>query len=214
MKMSWIKGREIPVLIGAIIGFTILFEYHFKVPAVTTFVNYTTAWMTIIAAFALGVGLISLFLIHGRNISRRTEGEWYFSIWWFTVFIIMSAIGLTLGMASSPYTWMFNNLTVAVWKTVSSTTAFFITTAAFRAFRVRNWEAATLLVVAGLVMMGNAPIGGVISPLFPQIGDWIKMVPNIGARRGLLIGVGVSGVALALRTFLGYERGHLGAIEE
>ena len=212
--MSWIKGREIPVALTGLCGFIILSEYYFDISILTTTSSYLTSWVTIILAFALGVGLISIMRSHFRNISSRKSSDWILSVYWFALFIIMSAVGLIYGASSSSYTWMFNNLLVPVWKTVSSTTGFFIIIAAYRAFRVRTWESTVLLFAAAFIMLENAPIGGVIWSTFPVIGSWIKMVPNIGARRGINIGMGVAAVSLGLRTFLGYERGHLGGEED
>lgn len=208
--MSWIKRPEIPVLIAGIVGFLILFEYHFRIPAVSTVTGYLANWVTVIAGFALGTGLLSLMLLHGRHVARRTPGEWYFSVWWFAMFTSMSAVGLALGMSSTAYSWMFSNILTPLYMTVASTTAFFIVTAAYRAFRARTLDATVLLLTAGFVMLQNAPVGGAISPILPQIGEWISMIPNVGARRALILGTGIAGISLALRTFLGMERSYMG----
>ena len=67
----------------------------------------------------------------------------------------MAAIGVPFGMKHPAFEWLFNNLQVPMGATMFSLLAFFIASAAFRAFRARNTEATLLLVTALIVMMGN-----------------------------------------------------------
>ena len=45
-----------------------------------------------------------------------------------------------------------------------------------------------LLIAAILVMLGRVPIGNYISQYIPAIADWIMAVPNLAAKRGILLG--------------------------
>jgi hypothetical protein len=89
--------------------------------------------------------------------------------------------------------------------------AFFIASAAFRAFRMRNVESGLLLGAAILVMLGLVPIGRAISPMFPQIQEWIVDVPNNAGRRAIMMGAALGAIATGLRVILGLERSHLGS---
>jgi hypothetical protein len=89
--------------------------------------------------------------------------------------------------------------------------AFFIASAAFRAFRARNAEAALLLGAAIIIMLGRAPIGRAISDMLPLISDWILDVPNNAGRRAIMMGAALGAIATGLRIILGLERSHLGA---
>jgi len=50
--------------------------------------------------------------------------------------------------------------------TMFSLLAFFVASASYRAFRIRNFEATLLLVSGIIIMIGRVPIGGVISSWF------------------------------------------------
>jgi hypothetical protein len=89
--------------------------------------------------------------------------------------------------------------------------AFFIASAAFRAFRARNAEAALLLGAAILIMLGRVPIGRAMSDVLPQISDWILSVPNNAGRRAIMMGAALGAIATSLRVILGLERSHLGS---
>jgi hypothetical protein len=89
--------------------------------------------------------------------------------------------------------------------------AFFVASAAFRAFRARNVESALLLGAAIIIMIGNMPMGRAIWADLPDIKDWILAVPNNGSRRAIIMGAAVGAIATSLRVVLGLERSHLGS---
>ena len=114
------------------------------------------------------------------------------------------------GTSGRAYTWMYDHVFAPCNATMFALLAFFIASAAFRAFRARNVEAALLLGAAILVMLGRVPIGRSISHAFPDIADWIIQVPNNAGRRAIMIGAALGVITTGLRVILGLERSHLG----
>ncbi len=101
--------------------------------------------------------------------------------------------------------------------TMFSMLAFFIASASYRAFKVRNFEALLLLLSAVLVMLGRVPLGVFlwhkIFPFLPSVDDianWIMIVPNTAGQRAILIGAGFGAVAISLKILLGIERSYMG----
>ena len=99
--------------------------------------------------------------------------------------------------------------------------AFFIASAAYRAFRARTLEATLLLIAGILVMFGNVPISNVIwgrlTSWFPDlpsaVKDWILENPNLASRRAIYLGIGLGSISQGLRIILGIERSHFGGGE-
>jgi len=97
--------------------------------------------------------------------------------------------------------------------TMYASLAFFIASAAFRAFRVRSWQAWLLALTAVIVMLGRVPFGRLLWGDFPSLVDWIMNVPNTVAQRAILIGAAMGAVSTGLKMIFGIERSWLGGSE-
>ena len=74
-------------------------------------------------------------------------------------------------------------------------------------------EAVILLIAAVLVMLGRVPIGAYLYDGLPTFAQWLMAVPNMAAKRGILLGVSLGAMATSLRIIFGVERSYLGGGE-
>jgi hypothetical protein len=106
--------------------------------------------------------------------------------------------------------------------TMFSLLAFFVASASFRAFRVKSKEAGLLMGAAFIVMLGNVPIGNLISKYLayiPFIGpyldiamikEWIMAYPSSAAQSAILVGAMLGYISASMKIIFGVERSHLG----
>lgn len=212
--------RTLPLVIAFVSGMIGIMTYY--VPIASPLEVETTTWYRIIFAFAMFLGIHSLLNMHWNRIRRRDSGHGY---------SIVVYIGFSLTLAVAVYnhgegpfqplaaasgfdlTWMYTHVHVAGGATMFSLLAFFIASAAYRTFRARSPEAVILLVAAVIVMLGRVPIGAYISEQLPVVAQWLMAIPNLAARRGILLGVSLGAIATALRIIFGIERAYLGEEE-
>lgn len=196
-------------------------EENFLSPTVQ---GLTAAWQ-VIAGFTFALGVWNLVHIHGKNIIKAKK-NWIFSAFFFLGMLFMASAGFwktygpsgsrelggsLFGLASEG---MFFPLDAAMFSLI----AFFIISAAYRAFRIRSFEAGFMMAAAFLVMLGQVPVGiwmtSWIDPAGPwhnlrleQISYWILTQPNAAAQRAVNFGLAVGAMAMGLRIWLSLERG-------
>lgn len=190
-------------------GAIVLAKYFIANKALGTWGATMVSWRTIVAAFALGVGTVNLVQMHLRKITRRQKG-WDSSVLLVISLVGFTAIGLTKGTTNPVYKWGFDYLYQPIYSAISSLLAFMITSASYRAFKVKDWQAGVLMVTAVIVMLGQVGVGSLIYKGIPSWSQWIMSVVNLAGMRGITIGGALGAVALSLRVLLGLERGYLG----
>jgi len=113
------------------------------------------------------------------------------------------------GLQNSMFRTFFDYVMMPILATMFSLLAFYIASAAYRAFRARNVLASLLLIAALLVMSRFNPfIPG--AEYVAKASNWLMNVPNLAAQRAIVIGIGLGIVATALKVILGIERGYMG----
>jgi len=202
--------RQIPLIIVIVLGF--LFVAHTFIPNKISedFYNWYMDWVKAISPFAVVLGIMSLFMVHGTKISRKLQ-NWQYSLVTLIALFGTAIVGFIWGTnEGTPYMWLFKNVQMPMSATMFSLLAFYIASAAYKAFRARSAEATVLLIAAIIVMLGQVPLGAMISKWIPKTSTWILNVPNLAAKRGILTGVGLGMTATSLKILLGIERTYLG----
>ncbi|MHB8926756.1 MAG: hypothetical protein ACYC9Q_03705 [Bacillota bacterium] len=203
--------KELPLLVTVLTGLFVIFGHDFAIGEKWQLINAMDKWQTISQAFALLIGAVNLTRIHVNHIRRRKAG-YIFSLLLLVALWGYTALGVVEGYKGQNFRWLYNALLVQLDSTIFSLLAFYIATAAYRAFRIRTVEATLLLVSAAIVMLGRAPIGEAIWKGFPDWANWIMRFPNTAAMRAVLIGAYLGSFVTVLRILLGIERAHLGGV--
>lgn len=195
-------------------------------------------WVKIILAFTFGLGIINLVMVHGRNIARGRPG-WINSVGLLAIMLAMIFFGLGQTFVKPDqagkyllfpglhgdrlaywYDMLFTGMLVPLEGTMFSILAFFIASAAFRAFRMRSGEATLMLLSAFVIMIGQVPLGMMLTSWIEpgttlgrfrteNVAQWILLNPNAATLRAIGFGIGVGAIAMALRVWLSLERSSL-----
>ena len=225
--------RMIPRVITSVVGILLILTSFVARPGegdsapwlVDAFIYIDTnfsVWFGILAVFAFILGGASLLKSHVSKIMGRRR-DWPYSLVTVVSFLAVLLIGLfklggpvgLQGEVTDSGAWfmvIFAAIYGPLTATLSSLLAFFVASAAYRAFRLRSVEAGVLLGAAFVVLLGRTPLGTWLSDLLPDrlsflridaLSVWIMQVPNVAGQRAILIGIAVGVVALTLRVLAG-----------
>jgi len=169
-------------------------------------------WAVIVYNISLGLGAIQLLRQHTLNLQRKRD-NYGFSAVVLAFFAIMFLTGMAGYLATGQqtdngiYNWLFVNVYTPLGATLYPITGFYIFSAAYRAFRARNIDAALMLIAGCFVILSNAPVGEAIWPGFATIGEWFKFTGQIPGMRTFAMVGALGMIAYGFRALLGKERG-------
>ncbi|MBD3235894.1 MAG: hypothetical protein GF330_04260 [Candidatus Eisenbacteria bacterium] len=205
-----------PVILGFLVGILMLVQYFTPNAWIEARYNNVLDWKQVVFGMTLILGVVSLFLYHWRKISRRQSG-WGYSVVTIGGLLFMIFAALIWSPEAGPYRWMFDYVQAPMQATMFALLAFYVASASYRAFRARGFHAALLLTAGVIVMLGRVPLGELIGVRIGEthislatISSWILDYPNLAAKRGVMIGVGLGMTATAIKIIVGIERTYLG----
>jgi hypothetical protein len=202
--------REIPLLIVGITGIIMFFQYFIPTDASKELFVRSQDWVIVIGILSLPLGIWSL--IKANIMKLRVKGEAFYAAVLLAGFLVMFLTGIFKRSSleqGSTFMTIFTTVLIPIQATIFSLLAFFVASAAYRAFRARSILATILLLTAFFVMFRFIPLGP-ISAADHSIVAWILSVPNMAAKRAITIGIGIGATATAIKIILGIERTYMG----
>jgi hypothetical protein len=225
--------REVPLFLTAVIGLFMILSFFVPHQAVSVPADFLQASAVILVGFGYVLGGMNALRVNFDGIYKRVPG-WQYKVVLVVSLIVTVAIGALDGCQrhgafleeGSRSKWIYDQIYSPMTSTMFALLAFFIASAAFRAFRVRTTEAGLLAVAALIVMLGRVPVGDLLTDWFFQfrwlplpgvphdlhlssIQEWIMNNPQNSAKRAILIGAALGVMATGLRVILGIERAYL-----
>lgn len=209
--MSQVLKREVVYAVTGLVTVLMFVEYFFF-PDVWSLAEIIRTWTIIVYNISLGLGAIQLLRQHTLTIQRKRD-NYGFSAVLLAFFAIMFLTGMAGYLATGQqtdngiYNWLFVNVYTPLGATLYPITGFYIFSAAYRAFRARNIDAALMLIAGCFVILSNAPVGEAIWPGFATIGEWFKFTGQIPGMRTFAMVGALGMIAYGFRALLGKERG-------
>lgn len=237
------------MVICAATGFVLLVAYF--IPYTQSWGDESIAWFNIVAVISFVLGGANLMKVQLQKISDQRPG-WGYSAVTAIAFIVTLVLGLgKVGVTptaafprhtwagpydqeGSAFWWIQEYLYLPLSSTMFALLAFYIASAAFRAFRAKNTEAILLLITAFIVLLGRTYSGiwltsWVDSFVAEENTAWyaelirglrldrmtetIMNVFNLAGMRAITIGIALGVAATSLKVLLGVDRSYLGGDE-
>ncbi len=227
--------RTVPLLITALGGFVLIIAYF--IPRTQGWGEVAAIWFDVLASIAFILGGGNLLKIHLQKISDQKTGWGYSAVtiaaFVFTLFVGLGKIGVNPNIQYPDFAWSgsYREMGSAFWwlyeyvfkpltATMFAMLAFYVASAAFRAFRAKNIEAILLLGTAFIILLGRTFAGVVLTAWLP---DWlsglklenltvtIMQVFNTAGNRAIMIGIALGIASTSLKVLLGVDRSYLGS---
>jgi hypothetical protein len=193
--------RSVATAIAIGVGLFVLLDFFVQNAFIWTLKFVFVRWAIIVAAFAMILGFFNVLIVHLNKILRFKQG-WFYSIFLVLTMMIVLILGLIEGPQGSLTSRIFHYVLFPLQATIFSLLAFFVASAAYRAFRLRSWESALLVITGVIVLLGQVPLWEALT----SFKEWILEVPSMASARGILLGVALGTVATGLRVLLGIDR--------
>ena len=213
----------VPVAVAFLVGVALVVSFFFRED---TFVGGISQelkiWLTIVGGFTLLLGVVSITRVNWAAVKNRKEGWGYKLLTLISIFAMAIPSVLPESWSSlfgrnpgSIYDWLFVYLDSPMMATMFATLAFYIASAAYRAFRARSAESTILLLTATVVMLWRVPMGEAFLNLFPGdipsfLNTYVMNGANLAVQRGIIIGAALGAASMSLRIILGIERTYMG----
>jgi hypothetical protein len=202
--------KQLPILIVFITGLIMVVQYFVPHAASEFLFTYANDFVIVIGILALPLGIFSL--MRGTVIkAQRDPRERFYAVVTIAGFLVMALANIKRDPGPDSLAQnLFSYVMIPCQATIFAMLAFYIASAAYRAFRVRTWLATVLLVTAFIVMLRIVPLPEPLSSWNSALVQWILAVPNMASKRAIIIGVGLGGISYSMKIILGIERGYMG----
>ncbi len=190
----------VPAIITGIAGLIVLLSFIFTELTSLRVVLINIAVM--VAGMALLLGFVRLLNLHLRRVQQRKSG--YSLVALITALVVLVVLVADRFLNFGATAWVFNAVITPAQSSLGALLAIFLGAAAVRmAQRRRTWGTLWFLLSAVVVLLTQIPAssGSILLPV-RQFFDALAM----GGLRGLLLGVALGTLAVALRVLLAVDR--------
>lgn len=202
--------KEVPLIITFLAGTFFILDYFIPHTGFSNIAVKLDGWAIIVVAFAYVLGVANIVRINVDTI-RKTKKDLGYRIILLVSLFFMMFVGIFSGIGEGTvFRWFFDWIFSPMKATMFALLAFFIASAAFRAFKIRTFQAALLAITAVIVMLGRVPIGESAWSGSTDLTEWIMNVPQLAGKRAILIGAALGAISTGLKVLTGLERTYLG----
>lgn len=197
--------QRTPVIAAAISGLVMLAAIFFQ-PFTAPYLGLVLNWAIILSSVALLVAISSLVVTHFRFIIKGRKGFLY-SIVLLIAFSSTLLLGWYFGVDDPAFLKAIRTVLMPLENALMALVALVLMSAAVKIFRVRGWSILTASFGLSALVFLFLNLGFLrldSNPGLSQFVSIIQRLPVVGAR-GLLIGLAMGALIIALRVLFGQE---------
>ncbi len=230
-------SRSVAVLVTAVAGIVMVLSAFVR--PLEFLGTAVVDWFNVLAAIAFVLGGANLLKMNLLKVSAREAG-WGYSAVTVLAFLVTITVGaLKVGVhpdqkfpavalsgdkeaVGGAFWWIYEYAMSPITSTLFALLAFYVASAAFRAFRAKNTAAILLLGTAFVVLLGRVYVGVLLTSWIPADNAWVSWMrlenlsgiimsvfTNAGTR-AIIIGIAIGVAATSLKILLGLDRSYLG----
>lgn len=176
-----------------------------------------TSVFIVIGAMALGLGLVGLAKLHGGRVIKKHKDAAY-SLAFFISLVFTFVV--TAGWYKAPDTTVGNKLFYAIRNGLivsfgassMGLLTFYLASASYRSFKLKNAEAGLMMAAAVLVMLSQVPLGQMLSSWLPEpyqiqnVSTSMAYTIVTPVMRAIRIGAAIGGLVLATRLWFSMDK--------
>jgi hypothetical protein len=199
-------GYRAPFVLMTVLGVFFVAHYYIPHPAFQKPGAVMLQWKQPLGAVMMLTASLSLLWIHAKRVMRR-ERRYGYSLVTLASAFAMVFVGMAFGLQEGTlFSDWFEHLVLPLESTMFSLLAFFVASAAFRAFRARSTSATVLLASAAVVILALIPAVEGNVPIIRDSAAFLIKYPNTAAKRAILIGVALGFISVAIKTIVGIDK--------
>lgn len=206
--------RDLPSLIIAGLGFTLIAQAFFDVEILNQLRDWFGVIPTVIYYISFGVGTV--YGITAEVNAWKRNRTWQQSLVTFSFFIMMAIMAVVIVLYGGitawrepQFRWYLLNIYQPQSQGMYAVMFLFQCGALYRVLRFRNWETAVLIISGVGFILSQIPLFTAYIPGMSSFGEFIALYPSLGGTRPANITGAVGGIIVAFRTLLGKEQGTL-----
>ena len=204
-----LRRKETSLLLIGITFVLVVGPYFLEIPSLNNFSQDLVLMVSVLNAMSILLAIYSQTKRSLILVNQRAKG-WPYQAYLVISIYLMAGLGFLFGQSSGAFLWFQYAILNPTGSVIYSILAFYMASAAARAFRARSIQASLLLLSGVIVLLGQAPMTGVFFPFTGTMREYLTTTFAMAASRIFTMSVTVGAIVLGVRLITGRESEAIG----
>ncbi|NLT74015.1 MAG: hypothetical protein GXX94_07440 [Chloroflexi bacterium] len=200
--------RVLPVAVALMTGWIVLLDMLLEPAWLGPSARILLEIALVLSACALLYGTAHLGVTHVSRLVRHEPEGLYGAV--LVGALLVTFISGVAAPTSGAMTWIFRYLYSPLQATLLGLMTFVLICAVYRVARLHQKRALPVVGLGLALLLIQVLASDTISPILPDLRDWIMRVPVTAGMRGILLGIALGMMAAGMRLLLASDRPYTG----